>query len=64
MGACLFVCLVLPEDEGVFLFVTLVVVLDDDQGKFLLLKVQLRDLGPRRIEEEEALSFLFVFRFR
>lgn len=42
------------EHEGVFLFLPLIIVLNNDQGELLLLEVQLGDLGP---EEEPYFCF-------
>jgi hypothetical protein len=44
------------EDERVLLFAALVVVLDDDQGEFLLLEVELSDFGPE--EQTDLLDAL------
>ena len=47
----------LPEDECVFLLVSgIVVVLDDDQSQFLLLEVELGDLRPARDKKQTGMN--------
>lgn len=49
----LIIAVYVPEDEGMLLFLALVIILYHDQGKLLLFEVQLADFGP-----EEKTYFL------